>query len=246
MGDWARPLRCLGLTGLLAFASSGLAQYTMDLTGVGDGAVAGGVYVSPYQGTISQNGKQLYAGYVICDDFNTNSYLDSPFSATETNANSLNGTEKFGNVQYTDPNGDGKLWSAGKVFTAAQDYDAVAWLANQLLANPSVNNPSSPVQAEYSFAIWDIFDGQTTGGTATSSLITAAFAAVLGGYQGSNVDVFTPSSQNLGGKNASQEFLVVNGPAIATPEPAAAGLLLFDLLSVLGIVLLVWRYRVRA
>jgi hypothetical protein len=239
MGIGIKQIRCLGIAGLLAYSSAGFAQYTMELTGVGDGATVDGVYVSPYNGTISQNGKQIYAGYVICDDYNTESYLDTPWSATATNAASLNGSEKFGSVQYKDPNGDGNLWSAGKVFTAQQDYDAVAWLANQLIADPTAN------QAELSFAIWDIFDGQTTGGSATAGVINQAFAAVLGGYQGSNVDVFTPSSQNPNGQNASQEFLVVGGPAISTPEPGAAVLLCFDLLSVLAIVFLVRRYGVR-
>ncbi len=245
MRSEAKQIRCWGMAGLLAFASAGYAQYTMELTSVGDGAQSGGVYVSPYQGTISQNGKQIYSGYVICDDFNTDSSLDTPWSATETSAASLNGGEKFGSVQYTDPNGDGKLWKAGHAFNAAQDYDAVAWLANQLLSNPNVNNPNSPVQAQYSFAIWDIFDGQTTGGAASANLITSAFAAVLGGYQGTNVDVFTPSAQNQKGQNASQEFLVVNGP-VATPEGDSAALLVFDLLCVLAIVLVVRRRRLRA
>jgi len=245
MESRAKQIRCLGIATLLAFASAGYAQYTMELTGVGDGATAGGVYVSPYQGTISQNGQQIYSGYVICDDYNTESYLDSPWSATETNAASLNGSEKFGSVEYTDPNGDPSHFAAGKTFTAQQDYDAVAWLANQLLASQNVDNPNSPVQTEYSFAIWDIFDGQTTGGSGTANLINDAFASVLGGYVGTNVDVFTPSAQNAQGENASQEFLVVNGP-VATPEPDSAALLVFDLVCVLAIVFLVSRKRLQA
>jgi hypothetical protein len=67
----------LGL-GLLAVAPFGFAQtYNMDLTGVGNGVVADGVYVSPYQGTVTGNGLN-YTGYLICDDFNTESYLRSP------------------------------------------------------------------------------------------------------------------------------------------------------------------------
>jgi len=42
----------LGLS-LIAVAPAAFAQYTIDLTGVGNGTVANGVYVSPYQGTIS-------------------------------------------------------------------------------------------------------------------------------------------------------------------------------------------------
>ena len=55
---------------LVAVAPAALAQYTIDLTGVGNGTVADGVYVSPYQGTITGNGMS-YSGYIICDDFYT-------------------------------------------------------------------------------------------------------------------------------------------------------------------------------
>ena len=48
----------LGL-GLLAAAPACFAQYTMDLTGVGNGTVADGVYVSPYQGTVAGQRPQL-------------------------------------------------------------------------------------------------------------------------------------------------------------------------------------------
>ncbi len=234
-----KPLRFVGVVGCLTFASAAFAQYTMDLTTVGDGATAGGVYVSPYTGTVSQNGKQLYSGYVICDDFNTDSVLNTPWLATETSAGGLNGSEKFGGTQYKDP-------TTGKIATAQADYDAVAWLANQLIASPDVNNPNSPVQAQYSFAIWDIFDGRTDGGTASANLIKSAFAAVdssTNPYVGYNVDVFTPSSQNPKGQNASQEFLVVNGP-VQTPEPAAAIVIGFDLATLAAVLLFLRRRRI--
>jgi hypothetical protein len=238
MSSVVKQICYLCIAGVLIFAPAGFAQYSMTLTGVGDGTSMGGAYVGPYNGTISQNGQQIYSGYVICDDYNTDSTLDTPWYATETNAGSLNGTEKF-----TGP-------------TAQQNYDAVAWLANNLLYGttvegkntvPNVTDPTE--QIDYSYAIWDIFDGRSDGGAPVLSLITAAFAAVNNTkqpYVASNVEVFTPSSQNPKGKNASQEFLVVNGPVVATPEPAAAALLGCDLLSVLGIVYLLRRYRIRA
>jgi hypothetical protein len=66
----------LGL-GLLMAAPASFAQYTLALTGVGNGTVADGVYVTPYQGTVSGNGVN-FSGYMICDDFNTESYLNTP------------------------------------------------------------------------------------------------------------------------------------------------------------------------
>jgi hypothetical protein len=193
----------LGLS-LIAAAPSAFAQYTVDLTGVGNGTVADGVYVSPYQGTITGNGMS-YSGYMICDDFNTPSYLNTSWSATMTSAGGLNGSEKFGGTETFD----------GQTYTAQQAYNAAGWLANGLLSN--VNNPNT--QVNYSFAIWDIFDGQQTdpnGGA--SALESAAFSAASNGYVASNVSVFTPTPLN-----ASQEFLVVS-PPMRAPEidPASA------------------------
>jgi hypothetical protein len=104
----------------------------------------------------------------------------------------------------------------------------------------NVTNPTA--QTNISFAIWDIFDGQTTDpDNGAASLITTAFTDVAGGYVGSNVTVYTPQPHGV-----SQEFLVVNGPPVSTPEPAAAAILGFDLLSALVGVFLLRRYRVRA
>jgi hypothetical protein len=195
----------LGLS-LMLVAPGAFAQYTMDLTGVGNGTVANGVYVSPYQGTITGNGMS-YSGFVICDDFNTESYLNAPWLASMTNAGGLNGTEKFPGTETFD----------GSTYSAQQTYNAAGWLANGLLNN--LNDPNS--QVNYSFAIWNVFDGQQTdprGGAL--ALESAAFSAVKNGYVASNVSVFTPTP-----RTASQEFLTVRAPEI-DPVSAASGLTL--------------------
>ncbi len=194
--------------GLMAIVPASFAQtYNMDLTGVGNGTVADGVYVSPYVGTISGPGVN-YAGYMICDDFNTESYLNSPWTATTTAAAALNGTQKFGSVQFN-----------GVTYTAQQAYNAAGWLANGLLGNLG----NTTTQTNYAFAIWNIFDGQTAdpdGGAV--SLEAAAFtAASTGGYSAANVSVFTPNP-----KNASQEFLVVKQAPEIDPTSATSGLTL--------------------
>jgi hypothetical protein len=193
----------LGLA-LLAAAPASFAQYSLELTGVGNGTVADGVYVSPYQGTVQGNGIN-YAGYMICDDFNTESYLNTPWSATTTAAGALDGSEKFGS----------SVVFGGSTYTAQQAYDAAGWLANGLLVNLS----NSTAQTNYAFAIWDIFDGQTTN-TATTNLEQAAFnEATTDGFVANNVSVFTASPTN-----ASQEFLVVR-PAPEIDATAATGAL---------------------
>ena len=130
-------------------------------------------------------------------------------------------------------------------YSAQDDYNAVAWLANDLLANLS----SSTLQIDISYAIWTIFDpglktinGQSANGPdgGVSTLITQAFNQVKDGYAATNVTVYTPTPTT-----ASQEYLVVNGP-LQTPEPAGAAVLSFDLLSAMAAIYLVRRYRASA
>jgi hypothetical protein len=198
----------LGL-GLLAAAPASFAQYSLDLTGVGNGTVADGVYVSPYQGTVSQGANVIYSGYMICDDFNTESYLNTPWNATTTAASALNGSEKFGS----------SVLFGGVNYTAQEAYNAAGWLANGLLANLS----NTTNQINYSFAIWDLFDGQTTSGAVTS-LEQQALTQAAGGYVASNVAVYTPNGPGPNPKDASQEFLVVR-PAPEIDATAASGAL---------------------
>lgn len=212
--------RYLVALALLAFSPAGftLQTNTMELTGVGTGTVADGVYVSPYVGNI--NGGATYTGYMICDDFNTESYLNTPWAATMTNAGALDGTEKFNT----------SVLFGGNTYSAQQAYNAAAWLANGLLSPGILGNPVN--QTNYAFAIWDIFDGRSTdpsGGAA--GMEKAAFDAVKGGYVGNNVSVYTPTTWTQ-----SQEFLVVNrisAPEI-DPTSAASGLTL--LLGALAVV----------
>jgi hypothetical protein len=152
-----------------------------------------------------------YSGYLICDDFNTESYLNTPWNATTTAAGALDGSEKF--------------TFGGNTYTAQQAYNAAGWLANGLLANLG----NTTTQTNYAFAIWDIFDGQTTNpsGGATA-LEQAAFAQATNGYVASNVSVFTPDGPGANPKDASQEFLMVRpAPEIdATSATSALTLLL--------------------
>jgi hypothetical protein len=207
---YGRAKAFLGL-GLLIGTHAAVAQnYTMDLTSVGNGTVAEGVYVSPYVGTITGSGLN-YSGLMICDDFNTESYLNSPWTATMTNAGALNGGGKF---DFT-----GTMSIDGYTVTAQQAYDAAGWLANGLVANYT----NTTAQTNYAFAIWNIFDGdQMNPSGGTLSLEDQAFHAVLNsGYVASNVSVFTPNPVN-----ASQEFLVVRPAPEIDPTVAMGSLTL--------------------
>jgi hypothetical protein len=225
----SKQIGLLSFAGLLLFGCAAFAQpYQLDLTGVApDQASADNVYVSPYQGTISLNGSQIFSGYMICDDFTDESNLNDPWYATATNASSLNGTELF-TTSYSG-------------HTVAQNYDAVAWLANQLLMPTNLNNATN--QTNISFAIWDIMDGQTTDpDNGAASLISQAFTEVVTDhYVGSNVTVYTPQPHG-----SSQEFLVVNGPAVPTPEASTPVLLAADLFGFMALVVFLRKRALRS
>lgn len=240
--DYAIQKICLlAVIGFLALASRGDAQNTMELTGLGDYAYTnsgGGTYLSPYQGSIwsgvytgsgynnaPSGAPDVYSGYIICDDLTDTANLDSYWNATATNAASVNASDLF----YDSGTGPDTGFAMG--YTAQNDYNAIAWLANQLLLPLNISNVTE--QAEYSFAIWDIMDGAMTDPDPTdpegdvATLVADAYSAVNGGYQGTNVTVYSPSP-NLGvGSNVSQEFLVVSTPEASTPVLLAVDLLGF-------------------
>ena len=90
-----------------------------------------------------------------------------------------------------------------------------------LLAN--VGNTTT--QVNYAFAIWDLFDGQSTNPAGGSTALEkAAFAAAADGYVANNVSVFTPDGVNSPNpKDVSQEFLVVQAARFPGPDPPTAG-----------------------
>jgi hypothetical protein len=167
---------------------------------------------------------------MICDDFTTESYLNKPWSATETASGALNGTQKFGSVMFQ-----------GTTYTAQQAYNAAAWLAIQLVLPSNVTSPTN--QTNYSFAIWNIFDnGQASSSAAVTALEKTAFTNYDNVVQ-STVSVYTPSLSNPNGMNQSQEFLVVNPTAAPEIDPTSAASAMSLLLG--GLVVFRGR-RVRA
>ena len=227
-----RRISYVSIVAVLCFAPLALAQYSMTLTGANpNGFSNGGVYVSPYTATITNGATTVYNGYVICDDYATESLLNSTWDVNVSPVSPLNGTEKFSIPNST-------YYDATK--SAQDDYDAAAYLAVQLLANMNNYNLASA----YSYAIWTIFDSAALShyvGTQSdvTNLITDAFAQTASGYNGPNVMVYSPVPSS-----ASQEFLVVQ--TVQTPEPSTLVNLAFDLTALLGVIFVVRRRMLRS
>jgi hypothetical protein len=210
---------------------------TLELTGVGDGAYVGNVYVDPYVGNI--NGGP--STYVICDDWSDNSYLNTSWTANVNTVTSLDAgtntsTPLFASLPFANP------YAA----TPAQLYNEAAYLAANLLTY--AKNPAE--QAQLSFALWELTFASypTSNGTPADPQDPLAYLTSIGdgpssalykgvqswltlaqgegNYNAQGWTIYTPNPQS----NAEeQEFLV------HTPESSSVVMLGADLLGVLAL-----------
>lgn len=187
----------------------------MELTSAGNLDSLGPAYVGPYVATIAGSTNVD----VICDDFTTESYLDTPWLYT---------TETLANLSGA------KFYSSTNSAADTAGYEEVAWLSEQLQSNPTgacALLTTSNCQADIQYAIWSIFDPGTGGAlsyisgndlSTAEALVTDASGHLNDNF--SNVTIYTASP-----KGESQEFIVVN-----MPEPPALWLLGVDLCGVIG------------
>lgn len=101
-----------------------------------------GIYMSPYYATISSgSGSSNFT--IICDDFEDESYLNSPYTGS---------MQSFGTISSNVTN---TLWGSSQGLVG---YEEAAWLTEGLL-NIMSQHPVNTTQESYqSFAMWAVMD----------------------------------------------------------------------------------------
>lgn len=234
---------------LLGAGPSAAAQptVTFNLTDVGPGGPnLGGVYTSPYTGTINY-GSPIP---VICDDFADDSFIPEQWTAFATSLSDLLSVPQTINTSVLNWqsgwNGTGPM--ASLQLTQTQAYSAAAILAIDIL------NSTGITQQEYSYAMWELFDPTQASSALPSAdqptvqgFVQTAVSQATGGnlssyLNGYNVTIYSYDPANgtsCGGTcpPPPQEFIT----AVSMAEPASSALLGLDLLGVAGLILFVRR-----
>jgi hypothetical protein len=248
-GTWRSKMKKLiptrlwsaGVLIFLAAAVLSAQQTTLTLTGV-NGESLGGVYTSPYIGTIGTNTNVD----IICDDFAAETYFNETWTANVTNLSQLSSTSP---VQWTTGGESGSI-GAG-LDSEAQAYTVAAYLATEILNSGN----TATQQEELSYALWGLFDPTALSATYLGSDLSAAqtylnnaVTAVQSGnlttanYANVTVYTYVPNTNCSGGgpgcPPGPQEFLTVS-----MAEPSYPAILGFDLLAVVGL-LVAFRRRI--
>jgi len=235
---------------ILCLAQFALAQTdTFTITGANpNGYYLGNnpaVYVDPYTATIKNGAKTIYgpSGLVICDDFTDDVTVPETWNveaSTVTSSGAADGLFE-GVTSYS--------LGIVPVYSGAQGYNMVAYLASQLMTQYNNQVDSDAL----SYAIWTIFTpaaysniaGDMVNGvsiqTAVKADIIAAYDNTSGGtdYSGPTVTVWRPTSWT-GDPSRPQEFLTVQ-----TPEASALASLAVDFTVVLGVLFVLRRHILR-
>jgi hypothetical protein len=133
------------LAGLALCQTVAFADVSLTLTGTNNNS-EGGVYTSPYLISVNNSSSSQW---LVCDDFETDISIGDSWTAEVNSVSSAATGGKFkapASPTYTYLNTTDSL---------AQDYEAAALLAVQILQHPLDN---SGTNEDYSYALWNIFD----------------------------------------------------------------------------------------
>lgn len=237
--NWAFCVAIVLSVGVVNVANA--TDVSVELSGV-QGPSMAGVYTDPYQLKISAPGTVLTqpdqfanvqtTANAFCDDFQTETYLDEIWQSHVTNMAQLaNIAAPLSSLKFDTGS------SAGK---QQQDYMAMAWLAEQIVATNQNTSAGRTQAGELSFALWNVFDSGRNGALAGLSsqqrqAATAdynlAYASIAKDNPSNflNVNIYTPDPLS-----SSQEFLVVNdgsqssssggSPSPSVPAPKVGAL----------------------
>jgi hypothetical protein len=223
---------------LPALVAGAVNTANMKLTGAGSDIAwtsLGGVYISPYTGTIDGVSTTM-----ICDDFGDDTYIGQTWMATPFS------------VQDAVSSGQTRLnqrYGAFDQATLLMKYTQIADLALLLLSAPTVSD-----RAAYSFALWGVFDNSAIG-----TLNDAGLRSKAQTYLQSSASAYLARSadQNASIASAITIYSPIRGTAsccsdppqemitVRTPEPSTVVLLAVDLAALGLLVLLLRRHRTR-
>jgi len=216
---------------------------TLKLTGDVSGPVLGGVYTSPYYGTVGGTETNVP---IICDDFSSETFFNESWTVYQTNLSSVPSSLLRWNSGYS---WNGSHWVAGGLDQSTA-YTVAGYLATSIMNAGS----GTPLQEDLSYALWGLFDagdaaGPFQGGFISNSdlasaqqLLRDAETAVQtqnlhpGNY--ANVTIYSYDS-NAGPPTGCgstcppppQEFL-----RVSMAEPSYPAVLVIDLLAVVGLM----------
>jgi hypothetical protein len=162
-----------------------------------NGGSIDGYLTGPYAGTVNGGPTQNF----VCDDFTLTT--TTPWYATVGSSNPLTGTVRF----------TSSTLMPGA--TKQQEYNAITYLAMQILTHPS----ATVADENYNAAIWDITSNGKFYDSSAAVLTDVGLAIAADNQYNGDLTVYTPT--NYKGVN----YLLTDQEYLTTPEPLSMALM---------------------